>query len=483
MPKLRLLPKIVSVVLLLLFFSTGLAYAQGIWYDPTPEEHATALQECESGEVGLECTVQAIVSGVGNSLGYGGAGDPTIAQKPGAIGFAAAMIGKLMGNLPISSHDYVQYVASKMNIAQPAYAQGTGYSVLSPLIRVWSAFRNIAYLAYVLIFIFIGFMIMFRAKLDPQTVVNVQNSLPKLVITLLLITFSYAIAGFMVDLIYLGIYILIATFDSAGLLGEPTIALNRLLTQNLFELVFKAGLWRLTANAAQSVQELISSALANWSIGKYLGSISGWLAHAVFVIALLFAMFKLFFQLGIAYIQIILQTIFAPIFILFNALPGSQSFSSWLRNFLSNILIFPAVATLFLIAAVLLGPYQPGPGKPSEDPFDITAPLIPSGTPFWMPPFIGLAGGVDAEAILQLIGFFFILFAPQMVSTLQQALKAKPLPTGGVFAPIAAGAGIVGGALGAPGRAIGGVARGVVGGYVQQKGEALGGELFPPRRR
>ena len=100
-----------------------------------------------------------------------------------------------------------------------------------------------------------------------------------------------------------------------------------------------------------------------------------------------------------------------------------------------------------------------------------------------MPPFIGLAGGVDAEAILQLIGFFFILFAPQMVSTLQQALKAKPLPTGGVFAPIAAGAGIVGGALGAPGRAIGGVARGVVGGYVQQKGEALGGELFPPRRR
>src|SRR3989344_5276633 len=452
MPKLRLLPKIVSVVLLLLFFSTGLAYAQGIGYAPTPEEHATALQECESGEVGLECTVQAIVSGVGNSLGYGGAGDPTIAQKPGAIGFAAAMIGKLMGNLPISSHDYVQYVASKMNIAQPAYAQGTGYSVLSPLIRVWSAFRNIAYLAYVLIFIFIGFMIMFRAKLDPQTVVNVQNSLPKLVITLLLITFSYAIAGFMVDLIYLGIYILIATFDSAGLLGEPTIALNRLLTQNLFELVFKAGLWRLTANAA-------------------------------FVIALLFAMFKLFFQLGIAYIQIILQTIFAPIFILFNALPGSQSFSSWLRNFLSNILIFPAVATLFLIAAVLLGPYQPGPGKPSEDPFDITAPLIPSGTPFWMPPFIGLAGGVDAEAILQLIGFFFILFAPQMVSTLQQALKAKPLPTGGVFAQIAAGAGIVGGALGAPGRAIGGVARGVVGGYVQQKGEALGGELFPPRRR
>src|SRR3990170_830192 len=328
------------------------AYAQNPWYDPSVEEHQAALEECAEGEVGLECTVQAIVKAIENSMAEHTASSPQTpgtsrAQAPGAVQFASSLVTTLIGNPPVSSVDYMGYIAQKLNPVEPAYAQGTGFQALSPLIPIWSAFRNIAYLAFVIIFIFIGFMIMFRARLDPQTVVNVQNSLPKLVITLLLITFSYAIAGFMVDLIYLGIYILIATFDSAGLLGEPTIALNRLLTQNLFELVFKAGLWRLTANAAQSVQELISSALANWSIGKYLGSISGWLAHAVFVIALLFAMFKLFFQLGIAYIQIILQTIFAPIFILFNALPGSQSFSSWLRNFLSNILIFPAVATLF----------------------------------------------------------------------------------------------------------------------------------------
>ena len=54
----------------------------------------------------------------------------------------------------------------------------------------------------VIILIAAGFMIMFRVKINPQTVVSLQTMIPKLVITLLLVTFSYAIAGLVIDMIY-----------------------------------------------------------------------------------------------------------------------------------------------------------------------------------------------------------------------------------------------------------------------------------------
>ena len=44
---------------------------------------------------------------------------------------------------------------------------------------------------------------MFRAKINPQTVVTIQSAIPKAVVALILVTFSYAIAGLMIDLMYL----------------------------------------------------------------------------------------------------------------------------------------------------------------------------------------------------------------------------------------------------------------------------------------
>src|SRR3990170_138343 len=163
-----------------------------------------------------------------------------------------------------------------MNIDQPAYAQGAGYTALSPLIPLWTAFRNISYLAFVVIFILIGFMIMFRAKLDPQTVVNVQNSLPKLVITLLLITFSFAIAGFMVDLIYLGIYLMLSVLASQGLISNAVAARNTLIGENLFTFLFKGGIFRAGQTGGAAIQTIIIEAIDAPLIDR----IAGFLAQA-----------------------------------------------------------------------------------------------------------------------------------------------------------------------------------------------------------
>ena len=81
-----------------------------------------------------------------------------------------------------------------VGITQPVYAQGIGFSALTPTLQVWKAFRNLSYFLFIIIFIVVGFMIMFRAQINPQTVVTVQAALPKIVVTLIMITFSYAIA-------------------------------------------------------------------------------------------------------------------------------------------------------------------------------------------------------------------------------------------------------------------------------------------------
>ncbi len=107
--------------------------------------------------------------------------------------------------------DYVNYLSSNF-ITRKAYAAtpaGKGFQGLNPLLSVWVPFRNLVYLMFVVIMILIGLAIMLRVKLDAKTAVNIQNSLPKLIIGILLVTFSFAIAGLLIDMMYLSTYVVV----------------------------------------------------------------------------------------------------------------------------------------------------------------------------------------------------------------------------------------------------------------------------------
>lgn len=104
-------------------------------------------------------------------------------------------------------------------------AEGIGLAALTPIKEIWSLFRNLLYMVLVLILIAIGFMIMFRMKINPQTVVSIENSLPKIIIALLLITFSLPIAGFLIDLTYIIMGIILLFFQSHPAIGETTKSL------------------------------------------------------------------------------------------------------------------------------------------------------------------------------------------------------------------------------------------------------------------
>ncbi len=157
----------------------------------------------------------------GRCLGIDQSGKITYVEQQSGI---AQTMGSLMGgafSIPVSGAGYTEYAMGNFGITKSAYAQtdipsggGLGYDRLKPLVNIWTRFRDIAYLAFVLAFTIIGLAIMFRVKIDARTVMTIQNQIPKIVIALILVTFSYAIAGFLIDMMYVIMYLIILAFSN-----------------------------------------------------------------------------------------------------------------------------------------------------------------------------------------------------------------------------------------------------------------------------
>jgi len=327
----------------------------------------------------------------------------------GALGFSTNLVASLF-KPPVSSVEYFADLGSKLGIAKPAYAQGVGFSGLSNLLPLWKAFRDVSYFFFVIIFIVIGLAIMFRVKLDPKTVITVQNALPKMVITLILITFSYAIAGLMIDLIYVLINIGIVAIGRTGWIGDAAgIAYEQGKYTNL-SLIEGVGL--VIGTGAEALNGVLSGWLGSLSMEAILGMIGFHLAGfigltagialllAIIAIISLYCIFKLFLALIMCYINIILSVITAPIQIMLGILPGSeQNFNSWFKNLMANILAFPAVTLVILLGWLLVN--QEGPT--------------------WAPPIIG-----TGRALTGILGFGMLLLLPKIPDMIKNAFKMKP---------------------------------------------------------
>ncbi len=356
----------------------------------------------------------------------------------GMVNIGLAMYSNPPANLALWVDDTAQSLGFK---PKSVYAQGIGFSGLSGLLPLWKAFRNIAYLLLAIALIVIGFMVMLRKKIDPKTVVTVQNALPKIVMTLILITFSYAIVGLMIDLMYLIILIVATVLVSAsgGILPPDTAKI----------IIANGGqqLWRwVFGNGFRALDDVLTflnpqSAWAqgfgeNWLQGipivttfvqTLLGFVEGILLTVVFAVLFIIAFFRILAMLVAAYIQIILHVIFAPLFILLDVFPGSEGFSNWLRNVAANILVFPVTAALFMIIMILNAATVATAGGQNIR-INLEA-FLPGGeanirTPLWSPPILFPGGLYGATGV---IGLGMLLAIPKIVGSLKEALKAKPV--------------------------------------------------------
>jgi len=363
----------------------------------------------------------------------------------GMLGTGQKVIASLYFQQP-SSREYIADILDNVGLPQvnSAYAQGTGYRAMSPFLPFWKAFRNLAYSLYIIMFVVVGVMIMLRTKVNAQTVITIQSALPNLVITLILITFSYAIVGFMIDLMYFLIYFVVYLISAAGLISTPTKAISRLLGYSAWSVIFE-GRNSIISAAALAISEVISG-LGTGAL-EIAGTILSMVSPMYLFIAIWFAisMLKLMFVLIKSYVMLIVQTVTAPAQILLNAMPGSKAFSEWLKKTASYLIPFPVAAAMFIMAAVfvgdptestLMGDLWPGDANPfginrNNEFYDAyySGFLGDSQGGIWLPPFT-LTGSVDITApdIMILIGFFIFNMTPATVKMAQDWLQVKESP-------------------------------------------------------
>jgi hypothetical protein len=356
-------------------------------------------------------------------IGIGCSDDPTNMFYYGksAVSNITNVVADIYTNPPADLALWVRDTAQAMGfMPKQANAQGIGFSGLSVLLPIWKGFRNIAYALLAIVMIVIGFMVMFRKKIDPKTVVTVQNALPKIVITLLLITFSYAIVGLMIDLMYLVIALAAALLIpvSNGALGADTASkyMNGGIW-NLFVMVLGGGL-----NSVNSIASLLSVhdiPIIGSGI-PVVGGVANILIGAIVAVALLIAWVRILFLLVGAYIQILISLFIGPLQILTEAFPGSNGFSSWLKNLFVNIAVFPITAAMLMIGTIL-------------------ASLNQGATKVWTPPLLSSGG---ATGWVGIIGLGVLFAIPGIAGSLKEALKAKPAVNAGpgaIFGPIGTG--------------------------------------------
>ncbi len=320
----------------------------------------------------------------------------------GVLGSVTNLIGLVFENPPVRTADYLASIGQDFGIVKEAHAQvgGSGQAVLSPILSLWQVSRNISYILMIVIFVIIGLMVMFRNKINPQTVITAQAALPGLVIGLILITFSYFLAGLISDTAFVGTNVVGYYFAAAqNKTDDPerTNLVQTLSQKNVLILFGKlAGIvtQEQATNVVQSVYDSVNKDVkvtiawfasflafqmaasvggvfgpASAIVGPILGVVTGLISNrspvqilgyvipfiATFV--LIYAMIKLLLRLISSYLTIIFLTITAPFQLLFSALPGRQGMATeWILNLLGNILIFPAVIAVFYFIAFILGP-------------------------------------------------------------------------------------------------------------------------------
>lgn len=432
-------------------------------------------------------------------------------QKTGSIGFVEEGGGAIgvMSNFiamtftpPLHTSDYFSYLAQNFGIAKPAFAQVTGFSSLKPLMGLWVAFRNIVYLLFVLVFVIVGVAIMLRVKIDPRTVMTIENQIPKIIVGLVLVTFSFAIAGFLIDLMYVSTYLvsnvvadanpsaippemrekllrsthpidavnimggtggkfggladiagrpaeaiggfISPIFDNPGgrlavgivtgiltkLAAKPVAdTLDTILTKigAVVGTVIQPGIGTIVGGVTGGAIGSLITILLGGAVGglfapQIMGGITSFIAFLVIVIALLWALFRLWFELIKAYIFILLDVVLAPFFVVIGLFPGSPiGFGAWMRDILANLSAFPVTIAMFLLGRVFMSAF--GKNEPNQ----------------FAPPLIG--NPADTSAFGALIGLGIILMTPQVVEMMKAVFKAPKMDMASIARAVGTGVG------------------------------------------
>lgn len=393
--------------------------------------------------------------------------DLAMVNDGGLIPAIAGFSGKLITTQPASSLEYISYIASNLknkHIINNAYAAspGYGFTALSPILPLWRAFRNISYILFALGFVLYGVMIMFRIRIDAKTAASIQLAIPKLVITLLLITFSYAIVGFLIDISTVVTAMIINVLRIGGI-----VTFDKHIIVDMASGTYMGAVGSFIVNVI-SAMLVAPFVFFNLLIGGIVGAavaffaeLTGFFTGFGIIISILiflavgYSYFKLILKLFQAYFSIIISLIFSPIILLGNLMPGSSALNSWLMSIIGNLAVFPVAAFFLVLSYALM--VQPLLSLPSlginigghdwstlgalETIFGVQK--LSTFNNIWTPPMtVGLGitgtganqglglfvGGSVGSLMLAAIGFGLLMMASKYCEMVEKALKTPPFP-------------------------------------------------------
>lgn len=422
-----------------------------------------------------------------NKIGYNPNPSSEPQQLGGVVGAATGMVASLY-TPTTSSVDYIHYVAQNFGIVKPAYAATDGFHALWPVLDLWKLIRNIAYFFLILVFIFIGLGVMLRINIDPRTVMTLQNQLPRIIIGILLITFSYAIAAVMIDIMWISTYVGInaitqtynPTVKGCGKADQP---ISQVATNNLLEtpvtyvnqtysttciIGSSGGIWNLTTQISGSLGGMLKGIMDNLAgkrsrgcvyffgvdIASCFSGVIGWLGtiimFLVILATILFALFRIWYGLLRAYIYTIVYVIMGPLWIVAGLLPQKPlGFSAWWRSLFANLAVFPVTAWLLVFGRVIMAKYNEADKLLNMNMFPhipianaqpaVTADQIQN---YYVPPLVGNSFAPDFGA---LIALGILLLTPNIGEILKNSLKVPDLKSpGAVSKGLTVGAAVVG---------------------------------------
>jgi hypothetical protein len=391
-------------------------------------------------------------------------------SKKSIVNSVTGLVAMPYAQPPASGVSYALYKLDNNDFLPSTYAyEGIGLSSIRGYVKVWEVFRNFAYLLLVMLVIAIGFMIMFRTQLDGQTVVSIQNALPRIVITLILITLSFPIAGFMIDIMYasIGVFVFLLSSAFGAYKTPPTI--NEQIT--LVNTYLGAGMWELWPHEAgtsvmstgfamynvlpgllqKGLSAIVGAGIqtilvkvwfskigglfhslnnvnaqgftfggswgnlpegATWIVEaiafaflSYFSSAAQWVMAGLILFTLFLFVFRIFFLLLSSYIKLVLLILFSPIIILFHVLPGKNAFGWWIKMIFGELLTFVAVIVIMITGSIIVGVNQ------TAD--------IPLKLPF--------LNGFSAKDFGSIIGLGIVLMIPDLIKMFKGLLGIPDL--------------------------------------------------------
>ncbi len=266
-----------------------------------------------------------------------------VAYNPNAD--LTAFLGKSVATLamsppPIHTKDFFVNKALADNLLAPksGFAQTGGDLIKGqpgdPWIfdLIWKNMRNISYSFVIVVIVLTGLLVMLSYKTDPRTTLSLIDFVPKLAMSLIIITFSWPIAGIFVDLTTV----------------LANVGFKLLNGYGDFNAVW---IFSLGGGIALTFGGVIASVFTGgWSL---IATVVG-LIVLITAVAYIIAIISAFVALIKRWLSMVLLAAFAPIIFLWGSLPGQEeTLQAWFKSMIVSALTFPAAGLILYLATKL----------------------------------------------------------------------------------------------------------------------------------